>query len=252
MRAPSRTPRGGWSPKHEQQARDAGYPSWTTWIAAIEEDEDRKICGARANSTQAPCRRQPLRDRARCSRHGGKALRGQDHPAYVHGQQARYIPEALLEDFKEAYGNPEYALLRRQISINAAYENELLRQVETGEGFAAWARLKCVMADLIEVLDADTPEDVRRLVARASDLVSQGVNLRQKMTELRQCQEHGRKLKATEAQIKKDLGAMLSKDRAVALMLWLVGVVREHIDDPAALAEISSAIRSRITSGEGR
>jgi hypothetical protein len=43
---------------------------------------------------------------------------------------------------------------------------------------------------------------------------------------------------------------MLSKDRAVALMLWLVGVVREKVDDPAVLAEISSAIRSRITSGE--
>ena len=81
IRAPSRTPRGGWSDKHDQQARNAGHVCWAGWIAAIEEDEDRKICGAKANSTQAPCRRQPLRDRARCSRHGGKALRGQDHPA---------------------------------------------------------------------------------------------------------------------------------------------------------------------------
>ena len=140
IRAPSRTPRGGWSAKHDQQARDAGHACWATWIAAIEEDEDRKICGARAHSTQSPCRRQPLRGRARCSRHGGKAPRGQAHPAYVHGQQARYIPEALLEDFKEAYNDPEYAMLRRQIALNTAYEDELLRQVETGEGFVAWAR----------------------------------------------------------------------------------------------------------------
>jgi len=250
MRAPSRIPRGGWSPKHDQQARDAGYACWSTWIAAIEEDKDKKICGARAHSTQSPCRRQPLRDRVRCSRHGGRAPRGQAHPAYVHGQQARYIPEALLDEFREAWNDPDYCFLRKQIALNAAWEDELLRQVETGEGFVAWTRLQCVMADLREVLDADTPKDVADLVAKASDVVSQGVTLRQTMTELRHCQEHGRKLKATEAQIKKDLGAMLSKDRAVALMLWLVGVVREKVDDPSVLAEISSAIRSRITSGE--
>ncbi len=141
-------------------------------------------------------------------------------------------------------------MLRRQIALNTAYEDELLRQVETGEGFAAWARLQDVMADLRDTVDDDTPEDVRGLVARASDLVGQGVTLRQKMTELRHCQEHGRKLKATEAQIKKDLGLMLSKDRAIALIMWLVGMVREKVDDPAVLAEIASAVRSRITSSE--
>ncbi len=51
--APGRTPRGGWSAKHDQQARNAGYACWTGWIAAIQKDEDRKICGARAHSTQS-------------------------------------------------------------------------------------------------------------------------------------------------------------------------------------------------------
>ena len=88
----------------------------------------------------------------------------------MHGQQARYIPEALLEDFKEAYNDPEYAMLRRQIAINAAWEAELLRQVETGEGFVAWARLQDVMADLREALDADTPSEVKELVLCSQSL----------------------------------------------------------------------------------
>ena len=73
-----------------------------------------KTCGAKTRSTGEPCKRPPMKGRNRCNLHGGKSLRGADHPGYKTGLYSKYAGESLqkvLDELKEKTGddliNPE-------------------------------------------------------------------------------------------------------------------------------------------------
>lgn len=52
-------------------------------------------CGAKTRNG-TPCKRRPC-ENGRCALHGGKSLKGADHPNFKHGIYTQYIPDSIRD-----------------------------------------------------------------------------------------------------------------------------------------------------------
>lgn len=86
---------------------------------SVEAPENRRLCGARTRAG-TPCERAPMPN-GRCSKHGGKSLRGAASPRFKHG----YYSKCLLT----------------RIGGTVALLREAGAAVETAEDWAAAMRM---------------------------------------------------------------------------------------------------------------
>ncbi len=237
----------GWSKKHNRLASEEGYASWEDWTNDIQQVSGRNICGALARTKQTPCTARPLhgkRGNGRCRMHGGKNGAGPAAGNWRHGRNSKYLPDDLLEDYREAFTDPDYLSLRSQISVNEAREAELIRQL--GDNAPRWGDLERISTALTNAVVEGDMDKVMKESTRISELVVQGRKRGLLWDKIEQVQEHGKKLKTAESKIMKDRDMTLDKDRAMALVMWLIAMLRERISDRVLLSEIAADIRSRI------
>lgn len=62
-----------------------------------------KTCGAKTRKG-TPCEKAPVKGRNRCHLHGGKSLRGADHPGYKTGLYSKYAGKSLQKVMDELAG----------------------------------------------------------------------------------------------------------------------------------------------------
>lgn len=241
------SPRNGWSEKHHEQARDAGYDTWDAWVEGVQRELGQNICGGKARHSGGPCRLRPLSGKhgnGRCRFHGGRNAWGPTHAAFKTGRHSEYLPSDLLTDYQTTYNDPEYLSLRSQISVSEAREAELLRQL--ADNAPKWSDLEQVSSQLTDAVINEDTAKIMQASTQISELIASGRRRGLIWDKIERCQTHGRQLKTAEAKIMADRDMTLDKDRALALFMWLISMLREKITDRALLTEISTDIRARI------
>lgn len=228
-------------------------PDWTDeWVEQVEAEEHDKgevICGARTRAG-SPCRTPPLRGRARCRMHGGKAPRGVASPHFVHGQRSRTMPARLRDRYEEALADPELLAMSRQIALSDAFEEELLQQLDQQTGSALWS-------DAVEAFQVvrNATDDAQREagLAQLGNVLERGRNDEKVRKELRENSEHRRRLADTERRRRSDLQQNLTLEQGMALMTAMVQIIATEVTDRKLLSRLADKLDrlSRHELGDG-
>lgn len=106
-----------------------------SFVAYHELCKAMKTCGAKTRSG-TPCQKAPVKGRNRCHLHGGKSLRGADHPGYKTGLYSKYAGKSLQKIMDELAGKtgddlispePEIRLMEALILASKALKNDVTR-----------------------------------------------------------------------------------------------------------------------------
>lgn len=228
-------------------ARAAGFDDWQGWCLSLTHKRGRQICGAYAKTTQEPCQRKPVPGHPRCPLHGGHAPNGPNNGSFKHGRYSTYVPRDLAHDYAQAIQDPELVSLRRQIAIMEAREAELLRAVQESIGGAeAWKLVARYSDHLAHACVDGDMEQILRISQDLEELVELEQGRRSSWNELERVQEHGRKMKVAESQIRKDREMSLDKGRALALILWVVQLLKDSGAHEEVLREVGKQVRTRL------
>lgn len=199
-----------------------------------------KTCGAKTKSSGKPCQK-PALPNGRCRYHGGKSLAGPAHPAFTHGRYSKYMPKGLLERTREFVEDPEIMSLLPNIAIVDAQIAESLERLGEAFGRPDWEAIVAAQ----QALDAaESDEDRGAALAVLLAAVRRGSSTAAVRAELREQQEHRRRLVETETKRLQVGMNIVSQDQAVGLMLFLVDVMFRHVTDRDTRRAITEDVRS--------
>lgn len=148
-----------------------------------------------------------MKGRTVCLAHGGRTPRGVASPHFRTGRHSRDLPTRLAVRFEAAEGDPRLLELRGELALLDARIEELLGQLDRGEGD--------------EANDAPLWREIVALIDRRRHLVE------------------------AEAQRLALAEEMLTPSEAMTLVATLTAAVRKHVRDPKVLTAIGEDI-SRI------
>lgn len=212
-------------------------------------EKHREICGAKTKAG-TPCQRAPMAN-GRCSRHGGKTLRGIASPTFKHGRASKYMPTRLLGKYEEAMKDPELLNLRSDIAVVEARLAELMETLSTGESGALW---KAASSAALRIKDLQaamarpnvTPERLAALQTEVAALtsvlvnnVAQGARDVDTWAELLGTMEQKRRIVESERRRLVDMNQMITAESAMGLIVALGMVVKRYVTDRKVLQQIS-------------
>ena len=222
-----------WPEGHDKLAKAQGQISWSHWALAIELDIGYVVCGAKAKSTNAPCRNYPMTN-GRCKLHGGKTPIGHLSPHWKTGEYSRLfptLPERFQEKARAAHDDPELVSTRRQIAVLEAREDELLGQLSTGESGAAWLAAGKLMQDIGRCDEDKVPS----LMSQLESTISEGLSDTVLWREIQENMETARRLRDSELNRLKALHAAVSTKDAKDMMARLLAIVKDSVGEPEIL-----------------
>lgn len=210
----------------------------------------KSICGA-ITRTGGPCRRAPLTNRNRCALHGGKSLRGRDHPSTVHMRYSRDLVGKMLADrYEEARKDPKLLELKDEISLVQARIGELLKSVDTGESLKAWKDLRTTYDELIE---AHRRQDVGEAASKLNELgriIGFAHKQYRSWDEIYKAMHHEVKLTEAERKRLSETKQMMTNEQAMNLLSYVVAAFKKRVHQyvPGEVGqELLAAIASDIS-----
>jgi Spy/CpxP family protein refolding chaperone len=185
----------------------------------------------------------------RCRLHGGLTPAGIASPNFQTGRYSKYLPQRMLERYSEAQADPELIALREDVALVDARLGDLLKQVDTGESGALWAKLDAAFEKYSKFKDrADKILDANAAFNECEHLIQAGVSDRYAWAEVSALIEQRRKLVESESKRLKDMQQMVTVEKAMALISALADSVRRNVTDRKQLAAIQSDL-IRLTAG---
>lgn len=246
--------------RRDKWAAEDGYDSWKDYEAYAEELQGRQICGAPARkrddhaddfpgpSPKKPCTASPMKEVERCRHHGGKSLVGTENPNYKTGKHSRFasLPSRLQERAEAGMKDPDLISVRGDITVNDAIQEDLWQKLDTGESTDAWSAVGGVLNNIRRAMDVGGEEGVDILqssVQRLQQLVNKGMSELSLRREIREAQDHGRKLREAERKLLKEKQQFILASQAMAFFFRLHDIAVECIE--MAADKGSSKAKSR-------
>lgn len=149
--------------KKNEIARVNGYDGWDSWVDEVAQDMGRPVCGALCRPdeegnehSRRPCRARQ-RENGRCHMHGGRSLRGVEHPNWQGRGWSKDLPTRLLDRFRVAMEDEDLTTLVHEIRLMDVRIGELLSRLGEGEGM--WSQVKTITESLKRELDFEPDMD---------------------------------------------------------------------------------------------
>lgn len=207
----------------------------------IQRPRPEQQCGART-SAETPCRRWPVRGRARCRLHGGHNPSGLAAPAFKHGRYSKVLPTRLIDRYRAAREDAALLELREELALVDARLGDLLQRVELGEAGSLWRRARASYAAFEDASRRQDTDAVRAALAELGGLLRRGAGDYAAWAEVHACIEQRRRLAEAERKRLEALQATLTAEQALAMFSALTSIIKAHVTDRAALAAISDEI----------
>lgn len=203
-------------------------------------------CEAKSKQSGQQCKKDAIPGRAVCHIHGGKSLLGIASPSYKTGRYSKFLPARLAARYEEMRGDAELLEMREEIGLVDTRLADLLSRVDTGESGALWQGLMKARIDLLAAKRGNDIIGQSLALNKMLDLISQGHADYRAWAEIGGALEQRRKLVESERKRMIETQQMISSERAMALLGAVVNIIKEHVDDRAVLAAISSGINNLI------
>jgi hypothetical protein len=186
-------------------------------------------CEGRSKQTKLPCKNFAVVGRKFCRFHGGHALTGSAHPSYKHGRYSRYLPIKVAARYLEAKNDKELLSLKDDIAVTEARLSELFERIGTGESGEVWKNLKKAGDVFQKAYETSNTEKLFEAVQDIRNLVVEGQSDAAIWNELKELQEHRRKLTETENKMLIAKQQMISTEQLMIYAGVILDSIRTHV-----------------------
>lgn len=208
-------------------------------------DEGRPICGAlRSDNSGKICHSPPGANSNRCRLHGGKTPRGIESANYKHGRYSNALfAKSIAEAYQQALDDPDYMAMRTDMALTTARINQLLERIDTGESMQAWKAAQKATTNLRDCLADDDAVGANEALTVLEEVILQGISDYYTWEEIRQSQEHKRKMAGSELKLLQAKEQFITAEQAMVLISQIIKIIRDNITDKELLDTISAKIR---------
>lgn len=197
-------------------------------------------CGALKNGKY--CHRYPVAGRNRCPKHGGKTPRGSVHHKWKDGRYSKDMPSRLAERYTKAVEDKELLNLREEIGVIEARIGDLLTRVDTGESGSMWRAIKTNYSTLRKAASSGDQQAFADSLNELGRLITKGSGDYTAWDEVLRTISHRRKLVESERKRLTEMNQMITTEQAMAMLSFVVGVIKKHVVDKQTMIAISSEI----------
>ncbi len=175
----------------------------------------------------------------RCKLHGGASLVGPANPHFRHGGESRFVglPDKIRERAEQLFEDPNLISLRDRIAVNDARERELWETLDNGTSVEYWARTRDALKDIRQ---ARAERDAHRLaeaLGRLDTVADQARRQERVWKQIREVQEHGRKLRREERRLMETVRHYVRADEAEVFAIQIIQLAIDSIRQVATVGE---------------
>ena len=180
-----------------------------------------------------------------CYHHGGKSLSGPASGTHKTGKYSKVLPVRLAQRYHTGLSDPDLLTLRHEIAAMDARLAEAYMRLDTGESGALWRELRRAERILHRALLQDDRDKQVVALDTIRQYISRGATEAQLSIEIRELEDHRRKLVETEQKL------LLMKEQTVTvkeLQTYLgvvIDTIQRHVgahSDPEAARAILAGI----------
>ncbi len=206
-------------------------------------------CTAKSKQSGERCKRHAVPGRNVCAIHGGKTPRGFALPQSKTLKYGASLPTRLKARYEESERDPELLYLRDDIAVVDARLEDLIKRVDTGESGALWEALHRARQELILAKRSGDSLKQMQWMNAILELIGQGHSDYQAWREIGGVLEQRRRLVESERKRLVEMQQMITTEKAMLLIGAVVGIIKDNVKDPVALAAISTGIDLILESG---
>lgn len=206
-------------------------------------------CKAKAKRTGLQCNRRAVAGREVCQVHGGKTPRGIASPHYKHGRNtpwANILPKHMTEAFDASFTDPKLLSLRKDIALTDARITELLAALVREDAPLTWEQLVQAKAGFYKAQAAKNVGASKAALDAIMLLIDQGAADVDKWAELRQAQEHRRKMIETEWKSKTALARVLTMEQFANFIEAFKSVIITRVSSRAEQQALIDGVRELV------
>jgi hypothetical protein len=183
--------------------------------------------------------------------HGGLTPGGTSCVHFKHGRFSRYVPKGLRKEWARAAADPELCGLRFELEALSVRMAQLLKRLESpGPNWSLLAESLGHVQAAVAAKELDTLQTALGELAllldegRQTDLTDRTV-----WSELRQVIQERARVAAAENRRLVEAGLMLTKERALSLVVTVQEAVRAAVTDPDTFARGPQAVMNHLHRG---
>lgn len=180
----------------------------------------------------------------RCRMHGGKSLVGAALLQFKTGKWSKYLPNRLQAKYEEAQMDSRLLELHNEVGLVDARLAELLERIDAGEASSTWRLLKQECTQAIQA--SGDPGLIKHHVNEIGKLIERGAADIEVWEEIGRQIDRRQRLVESERKRLVEMRQMISAQRATALFMAFVNIVKQRVKDEEILRRISSDIRALL------
>jgi hypothetical protein len=199
-------------------------------------------CGRKLPNSNPPryCKRDPLKGRDCCRKHGGATPRGIASANYRHGRYSIAMPTRMMESYEAFVSDPDILSLRREIASHRAIAEDLRRQLAEGDGVAP--NLQKTWREMEVAIRSGNMARLQEAMANHREAVGSRASEEGLRRELRREDELIQKFTRAENDRMEQLHQMVTREQALTYMRSLAIGVKEIVDEHIADANVRQTV----------
>jgi hypothetical protein len=144
----------------------------------------KTTCGAKTRNG-TPCAKSPMPN-GRCALHGGKSLKGEQHPNFKHGKFSDYLPQRLVKIYEDVQADDEHTLLSRNIRLREMFIRERLAMIDdVPDSAETWKQLREAVDELNKAYRNSDDGKVYGAIAAIENIIDERTLYFQAVEEIR-------------------------------------------------------------------
>lgn len=193
------------------------------------------ICG----TVRSYCKAYPMKGREKCRVHGGKALRGINHPQYKGVGYSKHLPTRLLEQFVLAVDNPNVLDGTEDIALLQTRLQDLLGRIENENwGIGLWDNLlksfNKFQKAKIDATNTGSTRAVRKMDQHLKEIekvINRGSYEAKIWQEILSIQERMRRIRDTEMKRRKEAAEIITADQFRTFLGFIMNAITTRVSD---------------------
>lgn len=212
------------------------------------------ICGAQRNNQPlgTRCQKAPVKGMLRCTKHGGKSLRGAAVPHYKDGRKSRYTGVHRLQERADAaLADPEYLSMRPELALIDAMLAERWDTLEDGGNDDRWASLEKQFLDLRSAMESGDVRKTRSMLVVIEDVIEKGGAEALARQEIRELIKDRQRLAESMQKTMISLHQTVTVDQTIQMLQEVIHIVSGTVEDRKQVSEVMRKIMALTEAGGG-
>ena len=204
-------------------------------------------CRAHRKRSEAQCKNRVVDGMTVCRYHGGNTPVGVNSVHYKHGKYSRHLPEKIRMRYKDALDDPDLMSLKHDIAVTEARLTELMEKIDSGEAGKVWHNLKKAGVRFEDAYKSGNSDKLMQSVEAIRKLVTTGSNEYDAYNEIKDMQEHRRKMTETENKMLIAKQQMIPAEQVMVLIGVIMEVIHKHVTNQVPDKEPQRALLTGIS-----